>query len=261
MQRLLLPTLALTVLATSVHAQDSENPFSTGIDRRMGQESYRVHCSLCHGYDAKGGGETAGPNLTAGRFRHATTVSSLFDVIRDGVDGTAMLGINPDAPDRVVWQIITYLDSLTPNPSDVDLAGTAATGRQLFLGKGNCTSCHMVNGEGGRRGPDLSRVGERRDPAELKTDLLDPNDEVEPRWWTVTVTRGDGSAVEGLRLSEDTFTLRLIDEDERLWSFSKGALRSHERTKASTMPSAGGTLSAGEVDDLVAYLFSLRKES
>ena len=261
MQRRILPTLILTALVTPVYAQDAVNPFATGIDRRMGQESYRVHCSLCHGYDAKGGGETAGPNLTTGRYRHATSVAGLFDVIRNGVDGTAMLGINPETPDRVVWQVITYLESLTPNPSDLELPGTPAVGRQLFVGRGNCARCHMVNGEGGRLGPDLSRVAERRDPDELRHDLVSPSADVDPRWWTVTVTRNDGSVVEGLRLSDDTFTLRLIDQRERLWSFSKHDLRSHEQVKTSTMPSVEDSLSAGEVDDLVAYLFSLRKES
>jgi len=244
-----------------MHAQDAANPYTTGIDRRAGLNGFRVHCSLCHGYDAKGGGETSGPNLTTGRFRHATTVTGLFDVIRNGVRGTPMLRINPDVPDRLVWQIITYLDSLTSSPADVDLPGTPSAGQHLFAGKGNCASCHMVNGRGKRLGPDLSRIGERRTPDELENDLLHPSDEVEPRWWTVTITRDDGTVVEGLRLSEDTFTLRLIDKDEQLWSFSKGALRSHEQDKTSTMPGVEGILSAGEIDDLVAYLFSLRKES
>ena len=119
----------------------------------------------------------------------------------------------------------------------------------------------MVNGAGGRRGPDLSRVGERRAPDELRTDLLDPDREVDPRWWTVRATHRDGSTVEGLRLGEDTFTLRLIDEEERLWSLSKSDLSRSERDKTSIMPSAEDMLTSAEIDDLVAYLFSLRRES
>ena len=260
--RRILPLAVLTFAAAAgAGAQEVDNPFPDGVDRRAGEASFRVHCSLCHGYDAQGGGETNGPDLTTGRFRHTSTLAGLFNVIRNGVEGTAMLGINPDTPDRTVWQIITYLDTLTPNPTDVDLPGDAAAGQDLFTGKGNCAACHMVNGRGGRLGPDLSRVAERRDPGELRADLLDPDEEVEPRWWSVTATVQSGAAVEGLRMSEDTFTLRLIDADERLWSFSKRELRSYERTMASTMPSARGTLSDIEIDDLVAYLFTLRKES
>jgi putative heme-binding domain-containing protein len=92
-------------------------------------------------------------------------------------------------------------------------------------------------------------------------DLVSPEDEVEPRWWTVTVTQADGTVVEGLRMDEDTFTIRLMDQDERLWAFSKTDIRSYDRMENSTMPNYEETLTAGEIDDLVAYLFSLRKES
>jgi hypothetical protein len=46
-----------------------------------------------------------------------------------------------------------------------------------------------------------------------------------------------------------------------LWHFSKKEIRSLERIETSTMPSVTGSLTASEMDDLVAYLFSLRKES
>jgi hypothetical protein len=52
-----------------------------------------------------------------------------------------------------------------------------------------------------------------------------------------------------------------MDGAENLWHLSKGELRSIERIEASTMPSVFGTLTATELDDLIAYLFSLRKES
>lgn len=251
----------LAAYGAGAGAQEAENPFTEGPDVRMGETSFRVHCALCHGYDAQGGAETDGPDLTTGRFRRASTQAGLFDVIRNGVDGTAMLGLDPAAPDRVVWQIITYLDSLTLNPARVDLPGDAAAGRALFAGQGGCAACHMVDGVGGRGGPDLSRVGERRDPDELRADLLNPNREVEPRWWTMIVTRGDGSVVQGSRMGEDTFTVRLMDADEQLWSFSKSAIRSLERVRTSSMPAVGDLLTGAEVDDLIAYLVSLRKES
>jgi hypothetical protein len=51
-----------------------------------------------------------------------------------------------------------------------------------------------------------------------------------------------------------------MDTDENLWNFSKNELRSHETIKNSTMPAADN-LSASELDDLIAYVFSLRRES
>ena len=260
-QTVLIAALVVTGGTAAPVAQETENPFMTSVDVRMGSRLFRQQCGRCHGRDATGNDETGAPDLTTGTYQNASSDAGLFKVIRDGIDNTAMIGINPNASEQTVWQIVAYLDSLSVDPADIDLPGSAAAGQQVFDGRGNCSNCHMVDGEGGRLGPDLSRVGERRDPDELKTDLVDPNDEVNPRWWTMKVTRQDGSVVEGLRMNEDTFTLRIMDDDENLWSFLKSQVRSSERIETSTMPSAEGTVTASEVDDLVAYLFSLRKEN
>ena len=237
-----------------------ENPFTTRFDQRLGERIFLRQCSRCHGQDARGNDETGAPDLTTGRFANASSPTGVFNVIRNGVSGTAMLPVAPSTPDEEIWQLVTYIDSLSTGPLDFDLAGNAPSGRQIYAGKGDCATCHMINSDGNRLGPDLSRVGERRRPSELEADLVTPNAEVDPRWWTVRVTRTDGSAVEGLRMGEDTFTLRLMDQDESLWSFLKSEIRSYERNEESTMPSYEQTLTAGEIDDLVAYLFSLRKE-
>jgi len=237
-----------------------ENPFDTEVDERIGGRVFLSECGRCHGRDARGNDETGAPDLTRGRLRTASTDAGLFQVIRDGIPGTAMIGIGW-APDPTIWQIVAYVNTLRIDPGDYDLPGSVDRGRGIFNGKGNCASCHMVKGNGGRRGPDLSTVANRRKPEELKTDLTDPDETVEPRWWTLKVARADGSLVEGLRMNEDTFTLRIMDAEENLWHFSKQELRSLERIETSPMPSVAGTLMASEVDDLVAFLFSLRKES
>lgn len=243
--------------ATPARAQ--ENPFDTLIDVRMGERVFRAQCGRCHGRDARGNDETGAPDLTTGQFARASTDAGMFSVIRDGIENTAMIGISPRASDQTVWQIVSYINSLNLDPDDYDLPGDAARGEQVYAGA-DCSSCHMIGGEGGRTGPDLSTVGSRLDPDELGSSLTDPDAEVAPRWWTVRVNRADGSTVEGLRMNEDTFTVRIMDSDENLWSFMKSDARSLERIKTSTMPAAEN-LTASEVDDLVAYLFSLRRES
>lgn len=157
--------------------------------------------------------------------------------------------------EQVIWQLVTYLRTLSTSVDLAELPGSVEAGRAAFE-RLDCGRCHMVQGRGGRLGPDLSRVGERRDPGELARDLSVPNAEVAPRWWTVRVTRADGSVVEGLRMGEDTFNLRIMDGEERLLSFAKADVRSVERILESTMPAE--PLSDEERDDLVAYLASLR---
>ena len=61
-------------------------------------------------------------------------------------------------------------------------------------------------------------------------------------------------------MGEDTFSMRIMDEDENLWSFSKSSVQSYERITASTMPAVGGAFTDSELDDLVAYLYTLRWE-
>ena len=252
--------LGLIFSDAQAEAQEADNPFSGRVDARMGQRHYEAQCSNCHGLTATGNPEAGGPDLTTGSFRTASSDAGLFRVIREGIRGTAMIGINPDASDQAVWQVVTYLNSLAPANTLDDLPGSPADGRQLFEDKGDCTRCHIVNGEGGRLGPDLSQVAERRRLAELRSDLTDPGAEVDPRWWTILVTRQDGSVVQGLRMHEDSFSLRLMDEQEQLRSFSKSEVDSFERDKSSTMPSYVQSLTSQELDDLVSYLLTLRRE-
>ncbi|MBM61559.1 MAG: hypothetical protein CL484_01275 [Acidobacteria bacterium] len=255
---ILVITLTGPSWTTQTIAQDTNNPFTSRIDLRMGQRLFQTQCTTCHGLNATGGNEGIGPDLTTGRFRHADTDVGLYRVIRNGVRGTAMIGLGAEPPDQSIWQLVTYLHSLSSTADDP--GGSPVIGRQLFNGKGNCNRCHMVNGEGGRLGPDLSFVGERRRPSELLADLVNPDDEVSPRWWTMKVSGLDGRQFEGLRMHEDTFTFRIMDADENLRSFEKYGPWSYERIQSSTMPNYTQSLTPEERNNLVAYLFSLRRD-
>lgn len=247
---------ALLLIGVAGFAQDTR--FDTEVDMRMGRRVFRSECGRCHGRDGKGNDETGAPDLTTGSLS-VRSDAALFDVVRDGVPGTTMVGISW-APDTTVQQVVAYVRSLNIDPGDYDLPGSVDNGEQIFFDKGNCVGCHMVDGTGGRLGPDLSSVAYRRTPDELRSDLVEPDETVEPRWWTMKITRSDGSIVEGLRMNEDTFTVRIMDGRENLRHFSKREIRASERVETSTMPAANDTLTDTEVDDLVAYLFSLRKE-
>lgn len=240
-------------------AEDAGNLYNTAVDIRMGQRYFERQCSRCHGFDAKGNDETGAPDLT-GRLNRASSEVGIFNIIREGVPGTAMLPVDSDVPDATVWQLVAYLGSLRYDPSSVELAGNAEAGRNLFNGRAECNSCHMVNGSGGRMGPDLSRIGEDQRPEDLLNSLVNPDDDVDPRWWRLRVTGPEGNVREGFRMNEDSFSLRIMDSDSELWSLPKNQIQSYERIEESTMPSYDQRLSESELDDLVAYLFSLRRE-
>jgi putative heme-binding domain-containing protein len=257
---LLLELLVIGLWGFAASAQDAGNLYDTAVDVRLGERYFQRQCTRCHGEDAKGNDETGAPDLT-GRLSRASTVAGIYRILREGIAGTAMLPLSPDTPDPTVWQLVAYVDSLSTDPANINLPGSASNGQTLYASKGGCSTCHMIRGNGGRLGPDLSRVGERRDPDELMSDIVSPHEEVLPRWWTVKALLENGSTVEGLRMNEDTFTLRVIDRNSELWSLPKNQIASFERIQSSTMPSYLQTLAESELDDLVAYLFSLRKEN
>ena len=241
-------------LATGLAAQ--ANPFTDVPDVRAGQQLFNRQCSVCHGEGAAGG--EVGPDLTTGDFRRASTDAGLFNVISEGIPNTAMMGVNPTRTDQSVWQMVAYLRSVSGGER-VAVAGNASAGERLFRGRGDCSGCHVIDGEGGRQGPELSTIGDRRSPDELLSDLVDPAERVQPRWWTMRVTHLDGTRVEGLRMNEGTYSVRILDAEDNLWSFLKRDLRESERIQTSSMPAYAGTLTEGELEDLVAYLYGLTR--
>ena len=115
--------LVIGVWGTAVPANAQENPFDTTVDARMGRRVFRAECGRCHGRDAKGNDETGAPDLTAGRFTTASTDAGLFEVIRDGIPGTTMVGISW-APEPAIWQIVAYINSLSNPPGRLRSTGT-----------------------------------------------------------------------------------------------------------------------------------------
>ncbi len=251
---------ALSLLpASGALAEDAGNLYDTAVDIRMGERYFERQCSRCHGFDATGNDETGAPDLT-GRLTRASTDVAIFNIIREGIPGTAMLPVAEDVADTQVWQLVAYLDSLRYDPGSVVLAGDAEAGAEIFWNRSDCADCHMVDGRGSRSGPDLSRIGENRTPDDLLADMINPQEDVAPRWWRLRVAGPDGATREGYRMNEDSFSLRIMDSDENLWSFQKDELSAWERIEDTTMPSYAQSLSDSELDDLVAYLFSLRRE-
>ena len=117
----------------------------------------------------------------------------------------------------------------------------------------------MVAGEGGRGAPPLGDIGASRSAKALKASILRPDEQVLAVDWTVTIVTNSGEKVSGRRLNEDTFSVQVLDSKGRLRSLMKSDLTSYDIVKKSGMPAYEGVLSDEEVDDIVAYLSSLRR--
>jgi putative heme-binding domain-containing protein len=225
----------------------------TAADLLDGERAYQASCANCHGPN---GDLVPGIDLFRGRFRREMSDDDLVRTIRTGIPNTPMPATNMTAEQAA--KIVAYLRSLAAKAGGGGvIAGDAGRGKAVFHGKGNCTSCHAVAGVGSRVGPDLSNVGAGRRTPDLERALLDPQSDVQPNHRFYRVVLADGTTVTGRLLGHDTFTVRMIDAQEKLRLFVKSELRSHGFAE-SPMPSYRNTLTPQEVADVVSYLSSLR---
>jgi putative heme-binding domain-containing protein len=257
--------LAFVPLAgVAVRAQEREQPRDNPLQGnataiKQGQNIYRGRCGVCHGIDAKG---YRGSDLTTGDWVHGGTDPQIFKTIRTGVPGTEMPG-NPNMSEEEIWMVISYLRTLSaPGGAPVE-RGDAGRGEQIFWAKdrGNCGQCHMIGARGGRIGPNLSRIGAARSAAALEREIRRPAEVIPVGFETVTVVTKDGRRIRGARKNEDTFSVQIMTANEEIQSFSKKDVEVVPELERSLMPTYGPErLNAGDLDDLVRYLRSLRGE-
>ncbi|MGA8492178.1 MAG: c-type cytochrome [Terriglobales bacterium] len=269
--RLVLLIGLLIIVSPSVFADEIHNPFSGDPKAaKAGEFEFRINCAFCHGLGARGGGR--GPDLTRAHKRHGDSDADLFQNISQGIPGTVMPangtnGQGVGMTDEEIWQIITYLRSIQVQ-SPAKPVGNAAHGRELFYGDANCSSCHMVEGNGGRLGPDLTAVGTARtvdslvesvrNPSKrLAWGLTEPTKEFAQEYQTVTVVTPDGHEIKGVTLNEDQFSLQMMDTAEHIHLFEKDKLRSIQKSRESLMPVyTPALLSDQDLDDIIAFLLS-----
>jgi len=261
---------ACAAAAVALRGQD-KNPFpGDAKTAKIGESQFRANCAFCHGLGARGGGR--GPDLTRARKHHGNTDAEIFHNIHDGIAGTAMPaatngGIGVGMSDEEIWQVITYLHSVEKKASAAE-TGDAAHGKELFYGTAACGTCHMVNGKGGRLGPDLNSTGASRSVEYLTESLRSPSKRLaegisEPlkdfsqEYETVTVVTSDGTKLQGVVLNEDSFTVQMLDTREQLHAFEKAKLRSYEKTRESLMPAYDAkALPDKDLKDLIAFLLA-----
>ena len=242
------------LLATSAHglAQGTSGDHQyTSEDIEAGARVYTAECALCHGANGDG---VDGMDLQLGQFRRALSDEDLRRVITTGVSNGRMptSDLRQDELDGIVAYIRAGFD-----PSGIAVkVGDAARGQALFEGTGGCASCHRVNGRGPHDAPDLSDIGAIRTLTVLQRALLDPSSGLWPINRPVRAVTRDGRTVRGRRLNEDTYTVQLIDSEERLLSLIKADLVEYEVSLTPTMEPT--TLSRDEVADVIGYLLSLR---
>jgi putative heme-binding domain-containing protein len=250
---------ALLVLLTTAAAPQGAAP-----DVAQGKKLFDGMCARCHGIDGTG---DEGPALNRPTLSRAATDDALRKIIDEGIPDRGMPRVRRLTSGEID-HLAAYVRSLGRTRS-VAATGDAGRGRALY-DKLACASCHIVEGQGSSLGPDLTDVGLSRGAGYLRQSFLGPA-EVLPRGTSAVPGRGfteflpvrivtaDGREVRGLRVNEDPFTIQIRDLSNRFHSFRKSETKEIEKEFGkSLMPSFRGRLTDADVDDLVAYLSSLR---
>jgi cytochrome c oxidase cbb3-type subunit III len=255
---------AFLLLGTFLFLQTAREPSAGEI--AQGERLFQAHCAGCHGPKGEGG---SGPTLATPALVRAPTEESLIKVIAEGLPGTEMPRSRLEK--EQIKQIADFVRRLGQLPPE-SVPGDPRRGKELYLEKGACAQCHAINGRGGALGPDLTEIGLRRGARYLRVALTDPEADV-PKSFSVfradasipenflqvRVVTKDGRRLGGARVNEDTFSIQFRDSAGRVHSFFKSELAElHKDWGKSSMPSYRDLFSKEELDDVVAYLVSLR---
>jgi putative heme-binding domain-containing protein len=238
---------------------------ATPTELAKGKLSFENHCVGCHGPKGEG---SRGPTLAQPNLPRASGDVDLLTIIQRGIVGTEMPAVRlkmGEAPYLAAY--VRSLGKIAYEP----VPGDAAKGAEHFKTKGACMTCHALNGQGGAIGPDLTDIGLRRSPTFLRRALVDPNADVPQSFNPLRAENGlpmnfvfvraktkDGKEVAGIRLNENTYSIQIRDVTGGLYSLDKGDLVELIKDKTSPMPVYAGVFSPAEMDDVIAYLVSLK---
>jgi putative heme-binding domain-containing protein len=252
--------VALLLVSLAAFAADNEKVTlpNSPEDLARGKRLFLGSCTYCHGPTGDGG---KGADLSRQELVRAKTDADLARIIEVGIPGTEMPGAW-HMTRREVTQVAAFVRSL----AKVDVRavpGDVLRGKALYQ-KHACATCHTIKQDGayvgGYLGPDLASIGLRRSASHLREAITDPAATLPEDFVPVKVITRAGKTIEGVRLYEDTFSIVLRDLAGNNHALLKQDVRSMNlNRKSSPMPGFKDKLSATELDDLIAYLVSLKE--
>jgi len=249
--------------AAGSRRQQDGGPAPAG-NATKGHDVFVSNCAVCHGVDATGG---EGPDIQ--RAPATLGDAAVRNIILRGVPGTEMPSFFMMLNASDVSDIISYLRQLASTATAGTVTGDPRQGEALFKSNG-CSNCHMIDGQGGDLGPELSRIGSMRGPSYLHNKLLEPGADLPTtgaegdrgKWTRYLMFRAvtkAGEVIDGMRVGENSFDVVLMDAQGNFHALYKPDLKSLEQEpEKSLMPTYKGVLSPAQLNDLVAYLSNLK---
>jgi putative membrane-bound dehydrogenase-like protein len=138
--------------------------------------------------------------------------------------------------------------------------GDTARGREVFTGrKAACSACHAVAGQGGRVGPDLTKIGGVRAGRDLLEAVVFPSASFARGFEPVIVRTKDGAIVDGIVVRETAEAVTLYTAERVEKRVPRSSIDALKESRVSVMPQGlDAQLTKQELADLLAYLQGLK---
>jgi putative heme-binding domain-containing protein len=170
-----------------------------------------------------------------------------------------LAGLNEKQLDAEIGNPPYSIDVVKELLADAKARGDARRGAAVFRSPAlACMSCHLVGGQGGTVGPDLSAVGKCLPPEEIIESVLWPKRQVKPEYVAIAVTTGEGKLLQGYKESETEKELVLREPGTKnVHHLDKGQI--DDRREVGTLMPDGlaAGLSAEQRRDLIRFLMEL----
>ena len=136
-------------------------------------------------------------------------------------------------------------------------SGDPLKGKLLFTK--NCAVCHLLHGEGGKVGPDLTSA-DRKNRGYMLTNIVDPSGYIRPEFVSYNVLLHDGRKLSGLvaeSTAESITLVNVVNDQVQKTPIARNNIDELSASPTSLMPEKLlDTLNDDDVRDLFAYLQS-----
>jgi putative heme-binding domain-containing protein len=136
-------------------------------------------------------------------------------------------------------------------------SGNVDKGKVVFVTY--CTSCHRVNNDGVKFGPELTQIGSKLSKDGLFRAIIFPDDGISYGYESYLIHTKDGSQVLGIVSSETTAEVDVQQPGGTSVKLKTEDIFKKEKSDRSIMPALASSMSKQQLIDLVEYLSSLKK--
>jgi putative heme-binding domain-containing protein len=250
----LLLVLSLPQFSFLQAKRNSSSDYDLKTAPATGRSTFNSSCGGCHGLDGRGSNK--GVNISTTSSVQNLSDGQLANIISYGIPGTHMPAFR-SLTEKQVRAVVGYLRSLQGRVEGCNLPGDGKRGREIFLGKGGCSSCHTVSGKGGFLGPDLTNFATTLSANIVRDEIVRSPRVPPPGYRMALVTTAAGDRLEGLIRNEDNFSVQLQTRDGSFHLLTKAELHNFNYLQGSLMPANyRDRLTDSELNDIVKYLMT-----